>query len=64
VCVEALARVVEREAEAPVPAPEPEPSRRTRPAHSLSPLPSPSPAGPRYVLAFEPPPRRTDDRLL
>lgn len=63
-CVEALARVVERQAHAPEPAaePEPEPVRRERPLHTGSPLPSPSPTGPRYVLASERPQRPTDSR--
>ncbi len=61
-CVEALARVVEREGEAPEPSVVPKPVRRERPVNSLSPLQSPSPAGPRYVLASEPPKRPTDDR--
>ena len=61
-CVEALARVIEREADAVEPAAEPEPARRERRVHSLSPLQSPSPAGPRYVLASEPPQRPTDNQ--
>ncbi|HZP73660.1 MAG TPA: HD-GYP domain-containing protein [Gaiellaceae bacterium] len=60
-CVEALARVVEREGEVPEPAAEPKPAPRERAAHSGSPLPSPSPVGPRYVLASEPPPRLRRD---